>query len=78
MNKKEIKLVVDELRAGRRYERVSLESLDGCAYFQGKRRIRKEVIVQFLRWQTLNLDGSINDEMLGEAVDCLRKNIVMI
>ena len=78
MNKREIKLVVDEVRMGKMYEKVSIDSLDGCAYFQEKKKIRKEVIVQFLRWQALNLDGSINDEMLTEAVDCLSKNIIMI
>ena len=81
MTKKEIQLVVDELRSGESYPDVSISPLTGCGLpdFPKKRHVRKEVIVQHLRWQCLYLNGGIDEEELDNCIQILKdKKVIMI
>lgn len=81
MTKQEIKLVVDELRSGESYPDVSIAPLTGCGLsdFPKRKHIRKEVIVQHLRWQCLFLNGNIDEEELCYNLEILKdKKVIMI
>jgi len=81
MTKAEIKIVVDELRAGKVYD-VLNNPLDGVGLpdWSGgeKRSVSKEAIVNFLRWQTVCLSGAIDCEELEQCVYLLKKKVLMI
>jgi len=88
MTKAELKLVVDELRAGKTYvdtgnvEAVGdvtapLEGL-GLSDFEKGKLVRKEAVIHFLRWQTLRMDGTIDEEELSECLGLLSKKVVMV
>lgn len=81
MNKKELKEVVDELRQNVSYDSIDISPLTGCGLsdFPIGKIIRKEAIVQHLRWQCLNFDGSIDEEELCTNLEIFkRKKIVMV
>lgn len=80
MNKKEIKLVVDELRANKRYG-TDTNILDGVGLsdFQKRKVVRKEVIVDFLQYQCRYLSGGIDEEELGSCIESLRfQKVIMV
>lgn len=81
MNKSEVKTVVDELRNGTHYPEVSVEPLFGCGLpdFPDRKIVRKEVIVNHLRWQCLQFNGEIDENQLTEEIEILRaKRIIMV
>ena len=81
MNKKEIKVVVDELRNNISYDDIDITPMIGCGLsgFEKGKHIRKEVIVMHLRWQCLNLNGSIDEETLINELELLKENkIIMV
>jgi len=81
MNKTEIKQVVDEIRKNISYPDIDISPLSGCGLsdFPLKKMIRKEVIVMHLRWQCINLNGSIDEVALSESVELLKdKKVIMI
>lgn len=81
MTKTEIKEVVRDFVAGIKPD-VTLDNLadtmGGCAYWKEKRHIRKEMLIKHLRYHCLNLDGSINDGLLGESCEIFRTKIIMV
>jgi hypothetical protein len=80
MNKKEIKIVVDELRANKRYG-TDTNILDGCGLsdFPKRKMVRKEVIVDFLQYQCRYLNGGIDEEELSSNIETLKvKKVIMI
>lgn len=81
MNKKEIKVVVDELRNNISYDDIDISPMAGCRLsgFKKGKHIRKEVIVMHLRWQCLNINGSIDEEALVDELELLKENkIIMV
>lgn len=81
MNKKEIKLVVDELRNNTSYPNIDISPLSGCGLsdFPIGKIIQKEVIVMHLRWQALYLSGNIDEEELSSCLDILKtKKVIMV
>ena len=90
MRKDEIKQIVDELRQRKSYWNPEngvdslfkmLEPLDGVGLpdFPKGKMIPKEVIVQFLRYQCLMMNGSIDYEELEKCIEIFRlKRIIMI
>ena len=81
MTKKEIKQVVDELRNNISYPDVEISPLTGCGLkeFPERKIIRKEVIVQHLRWQCIYLNGGIDEEELTNNLEIFKwKKIIMI
>jgi len=81
MTKTEIKQVVDELRNDISYPDVEISPLTGCGLkdFPLNKMIRKEVIVEHLRWQCLYLNGGIDEEELCNNLEIFKwKKIIMI
>ena len=81
MNKKDIKLVVDELRNNISYDNVDTSPMTGCGLsgFKKGKHIRKEVIVMHLRWQCLYINGNIDESVLSDELFLLKKNkIIMV
>ena len=81
MNKKEIKLVVDELRKGITYPGVETDPLHGCGLidFPKHKAVRKEVIVNMLNWQCRYLNGYIDEYELDTMIEIFKiKKIIMI
>ena len=83
MTKSEIKEVVKDFLAGKgantdiTFDQL-YDTMGGCAYWDKKRYIRKEMLIRHLTWQCYNLDGSINDEQLKEECEIFRTKIIMI
>ena len=90
MRKVEIKQVLDELRDGKRYWKPEdgldnlfkmTEPMDGCGLpsFPKGKMVPKESIVEFLHWQCVCLNGTIDFEALQECVEILMvQKIVMV
>lgn len=81
MDKKEIKQVVDELRNDVSYPEVDISPLSGCGLsdFPFGKIVRKEAIVQHLRWQCLMFNGNIDEEELCANLEIFKhKKIVMV
>lgn len=81
MNKKEIKVVVQELIEGIYYPETNIGPLYGCGLddFPKNKMVRKEVIVMHLRWQCLFLNGNIDEEELTNCLFILKdKKVIMI
>ena len=81
MTKKEIQIVVNELRNNISYPVADISPLTGCALndFPKHKYIRKESIVMHLRWQCLFLNGGIDEEELNYNLQIFKdKRIVMI
>ena len=80
MTKKEIKEVVNELRAGISYPDTDISPLIGCGLsdFPLKKMIRKEVIVMHLRWQCLFLNGNIDEEELCNCIEIFKDKKIII
>ena len=81
MTKKEIQIVVNELRDKTSYPEVDISPLTGCALgdFPIGKIIRKEVIVMHLRWQCLFLNGNIDEEELCFNLAIFKeKKIIMV
>jgi hypothetical protein len=81
MTKTEIKIVVDELRAGKAYDVLNnpLEGVGLPNWHGGEKRfVSKEAIVNFLRWQTMCLNGAIDYDELERCVYLLKKKVLMI
>ena len=81
MNKADVKTVIDELRKDVSYPNVDIDPLYGCGLpdFPDRKFVRKEVIVNHLRWQCLQLNGDIDENQLTEEIAVLRrKRVVMI
>jgi len=81
MTKSEIKEVVRDFVAGVKPD-ITLNNLfdtmGGCAYWEEKKYIRKEMLIRHLRWQCFNLDGSINDEELKISCEIFRTKVIMV
>ena len=81
MTKAEIKEVVKDFVAGVEPD-VTIDQLfdtmGGCAYWEEKRHIRKDMLIKHLRYQCYNLNGRINDEQLSEECEIFRTKIIMI
>ena len=81
MTKQDFKTVVNELRDGKSYPGTDTEPLHGCAlsdYPKGQ-IIRKEVIVEMLRWQCLFLNGGIDEQELTNMLQIFKtKRIIMV
>lgn len=81
MTKKNIQTVVNELRENISYPNIDISPLSGCGLsdFPKRKHIRKEVIVQHLRWQCLFLNGNIDEEELCYNLEILKdKKVIMI
>lgn len=81
MTKQDIKIVVDELRKGVHYPEVDDTPLHGLALpdFEKGKIVRKEVIVNFLNWQTAFLGGGFDEEELTQDISLLKqKRVVMV
>jgi hypothetical protein len=80
MTKKEIQIVVNELREGISYPEVDISPLSGCDLtgFPKNKMIRKEAIVMHLRWQCLFLNGNIDEEELCNELQLLKENKVIM
>jgi len=81
MTKQDVKTVVDDLRNGVYYENVSIEPLFGCALkdFPFRKYVRKEVIVNHLRYQCLFLNGGIDEVELDNCLFILKnKQVIMV
>lgn len=81
MNKKELKIVTRELKDGKSYPDADIWVFDGFGlpdYPKGK-AISKEAIVQMLRYQTIQLNGSIDEEELSNCLYLLKaKQVIMV
>jgi len=81
MTKKDFQIVVNELRNDVSYPDVDTTPLHGCGLndYPKRKVICKEVIVQFLRWQCLMMNGNIDEQELNYCLEIFRdKKIVMI
>ena len=81
MTKQDIKTVVDEYRDNKYYPNVSTEPLVGCALpdFPKGKYVRKEAIVNLLRWQCKYLNGETDEEELTNVISILKiKRVHMI
>jgi hypothetical protein len=81
MTKKEIQIVVNELREKISYPEVDTSPLFGCALgdFPIGKIIRKEVIVMHLRWQCIFLNGNIDEEELCLNLEIFKvKRVIMV
>jgi len=85
MNKKDLKLVVDELRAGKSYPDVDDSALHGIALsdFPKGKVVRKEAVVRFLnyqcRWLFAQDDSEFDEEELTNCLGWLKeKRVVMV
>lgn len=81
MTKPEIKKVVTDLRNGVTYDNISTEPLFGIGLsdFPKRKYVRKEVITNFLNYQCMNIDGSIDEPELENCLFYLKdKKVVMI
>lgn len=70
MTKKDVKILMEELRARKTYPEVDDGSLYGLALadFPFGKVVRKEAIVKFLNWQCGRFDGTIDEEELEECI----------
>ena len=74
-------ILADELRADISYPDVDPVPLFGCGLndFPKFKPVRKEAILQHLRWQCKCLDGSIDENQLSEEFQILKeKKVIMI
>ena len=84
MTKRELQEVVKELREGTYYENIDCEPIIGIglpdftANKRERKHIRKEVIVNFLRWQTGMLNGEIDETELSSCLYLLSKKVLMV
>jgi len=81
MTKHDMQIVVNELRNNISYPDVDSSPLIGCGLqdFPKGKIIRKEVIVQHLRWQCLFLNGCIDEQELSDNLELFKwKKIIMI
>ena len=81
MTKKDFKIVVDELRNNVWYADTDVTPLSGCGLpdFPLRKIVRKEVILMHLRWQCVNLDGTIDEEELSNNLQIFKdKKVIMI
>lgn len=81
MTKKEIQILVNELREDKSYPGTDISPLCGCGLsdFPQHKMIRKEVLVQHLKWQCKYLNGGIDEEELCNCLDNFKnKKIIMI
>jgi len=80
MTKSEIKSVVNGLRNNVHYEGVSTEPLYGLGLddFPNSKYVRREVIANFLNWQCMFLDGTIDESELSDCIYLLKKKRVVL
>ena len=81
MTKKELQIVVDELRNKISSPEVDITPLYGCGLsdFPIGKIIRKEVIVMHLRWQCLFLNGNIDEDELCLNLEIFKvKRVIMV
>ena len=81
MNKRDQKILMDELRAGKTYDGVDTEVLYGCGLpeYEGNKGIAKEVLVNFLNWQCRYLNGGLDYEEMENCFAIFKhKRIIMI
>ena len=82
MNKKDMKVVVNELRNDVSYPGVEDTPLHGLSLpdFPMGKAVRKEAIVQFLRWQCVYIFGDgIDENELSDMLYLLKeKKVVMV
>jgi hypothetical protein len=80
MTKRDVKILIDELRAGKSYPEVDEGSLYGLALpdFPFGKIVRKEAIVKFLNWQCGRFDGTIDEEELENCIQLFyMKKVIM-
>ncbi len=81
MTKKELQIVTRELKEGISYSNIDTSPLYGCGLpdFPLRKMVSKEVIVMHLKWQCLNLNGTIDEEELTNCLEILkRKKVIMV
>jgi len=80
MTKNDLQTLVNELREGACYLNVDTAPLHGCGLpdFEKGKMIRKEVLVQFLRWQCLMMNGNIDEEELCECLAIFKEKKIMM
>ena len=80
MTKTELITVVNDLRDGKTFPDVDTSPLYGLGLddFPKRRTVRREVISNFLNWQCMFLDGTIDEEELDNCMFLLKKKVVMI
>jgi hypothetical protein len=81
MTKQDFQTLANELREGTRYPDTDTDVLFGCAltdYPKGL-TIRKEVFVEFLRWQCIYLNGGTDEKELSFCFEVFKaKKMMMI
>lgn len=83
MTKQEIKAVMDDLRQGRRYcspEKIFdfLEPMVGIAFAPEPKFVPHEVVVEFARYQALQLNGEFDTDALSETFALLKKKVRVV
>lgn len=79
MTKAELSSVVSELKSGSSYPEISMRPLYNLSSPSYKRHyVFRGAIVQYLRWQCLRLDGTVDYDELDSCLALLHDKVVMI